>query len=148
MAMQWTPNQVSLLNLFETRFDQNEHKSCFISSVISERDYEEEIRGLGLRHNARFGSTLIQLGGQLSNSTGLGVDRFRRRPGHARNPEKEFSPHGSAGQSPLRPEKVERCVPPGAPRRMMNRDFNEIMKQAGIAKFAVNKGDDGLWIRI
>ncbi len=45
-------------------------------------------------------------------------------------------------------EKRKDGVPPGAPRRMMNRDFNEIMKQTGIAKFAVNKGDDGLWIRI
>ena len=39
-------------------------------------------------------------------------------------------------------------VPSGAPSRMMNRDFNEIMKQTGIARFSVNKGDDGLWVRI
>jgi len=45
-------------------------------------------------------------------------------------------------------EKRKDGVPPGAPSRMMNRDFNEIMKQTGIANFAVNRGDDGLWIRI
>jgi SAM-dependent methyltransferase len=45
-------------------------------------------------------------------------------------------------------EKRKDGLPPGAPRRMMDRDFNEIMKQTGIARFAVNKGDDGLWIRI
>jgi SAM-dependent methyltransferase len=45
-------------------------------------------------------------------------------------------------------EKRKDGVPPGAPSRMMNRDFNEILQQTGIAKYAVNKGDDGLWIRI
>lgn len=74
MAMQWTPNQVTLLNLFNTRFDQNEHNNSFVSSTISERDYEEETWGGGLRHNARFGNTLIQLGGQYSNSSGFGAN--------------------------------------------------------------------------
>lgn len=45
-------------------------------------------------------------------------------------------------------QKRKDGVPPGPPRRMMNRDFNDIMKQTGIARFAVHKGDDGLWIRI
>jgi hypothetical protein len=72
MAMQWTPNQVSLLNLFKTRFDQNEHNESFVSPAFSERDYEEETWGAGFRHNARFGNTLIQVGGQYSNSTGFG----------------------------------------------------------------------------
>lgn len=72
MAMQWTPNQVSMLNLFQTRFDQNEHNNSFVSATGSDRDYEEETWGAGFRHNARFGNTLIQLGGQYSNSTGFG----------------------------------------------------------------------------
>lgn len=72
MAMQWTPNQVSLLNLFQTRYDQNEHNDSFVSSATSWRDYEDETWGGGLRHNARFGNTLIQLGGQYSNSNGFG----------------------------------------------------------------------------
>lgn len=72
MAMQWTPNQVSLLNLFKTRYDQNEHNDSFASTTTSQRDYEEETWGGGFRHNARFGNTLIQLGGQYSNSNGYG----------------------------------------------------------------------------
>ncbi len=72
MALQWTPNQVSLLNLFSTNFDQIEHNKSFTSTTSSERDYEEETWGGGFRHNARFGNTLIQLGGQYSNSTGFG----------------------------------------------------------------------------
>jgi hypothetical protein len=76
MAMQWTPGQVSLLNLFNTRFDQNEHMESFTSTTASARDYEEETWGAGLRHNARFGNTLIQVGGQYSNSTGLGGNLY------------------------------------------------------------------------
>jgi hypothetical protein len=76
MAMQWSPGQVSLLNLFNTRFDQNEHMESFVSTTASTRDYEEETWGAGLRHNARFGNTLIQVGGQYSNSTGLGGNLY------------------------------------------------------------------------
>lgn len=54
----------------------------------------------------------------------------------------------AAGQARPDSDKSKDGVPPGAPRRMMNHDFNEIMQQAGIARYAVNKGDDGLWIRI
>jgi hypothetical protein len=36
------------------------------------RDFNEETEGIGLRHNARFGNTLFQAGGQISNSTGFG----------------------------------------------------------------------------
>jgi SAM-dependent methyltransferase len=45
-------------------------------------------------------------------------------------------------------EKRKDGVPPGPPRRMMNRDFNEIMKQTGIKQYQVNKGNDGMWIQI
>ena len=34
------------------------------------------------------------------------------------------------------------------PRNIPKRDYDEIMKQTGIAKFTINKGDDGMWIQI
>ena len=72
MAMQWTSGQTTLLNLFRTEYEQYEHNESFASATASSREYEEDTKGVGLRHNARFGNTLIQLGGQMSNSTGFG----------------------------------------------------------------------------
>ncbi|MBN1906987.1 MAG: TonB-dependent receptor plug domain-containing protein [Deltaproteobacteria bacterium] len=72
MAMNWTSDQVTLLNIFQTNYDQHENNASFISTDISYRDYEEETKGIGLRHNARFGNTLFQAGGQISKSTGFG----------------------------------------------------------------------------
>ena len=72
MGMQWTPGQTTLLNLFRTEYEQYEHNENFASTTASSREYEEDTKGFGLRHNARFGNTLIQLGGQMSNSTGFG----------------------------------------------------------------------------
>jgi len=73
MAVQWSPNQTTLLNLFKVEYDQQEYVSSFSSSTTTERDeYEEETRGLGLRHNFRWNDTLLQLGGQWSKSEGSG----------------------------------------------------------------------------
>ena len=72
MTMQWTPHQTTLFNLFKTLYSQTEHTESFASSASSLRDYDEDSKGFGLRHNARFGDTLIQVGGQMSNSTGFG----------------------------------------------------------------------------
>lgn len=72
MRLQWTPNQTTLFNMFLTQYDQTEHNESFTSSASTLREYEEETSGFGLRHNARFGNTLVQLGGQMSNSTGSG----------------------------------------------------------------------------
>lgn len=72
MAMQWTPNQTTLFNLFQTRYSQTEHNESFANATSSVREYDEDTSGFGLRHNARFGDTLVQVGGQMSNSTGFG----------------------------------------------------------------------------
>jgi outer membrane cobalamin receptor len=72
MAMQWTPNQITLLNLFQTKFEQTEHNDSFTSPATTTKNYSEDTKGIGLRHNARFGDTLLQVGGQMSNSTGFG----------------------------------------------------------------------------
>jgi len=72
MAMQWTSNQTTLFNLFKTMYSQTEHNESFASKTSSLREYDEDTSGFGLRHNARFGNTLVQVCGQMSNSTGFG----------------------------------------------------------------------------
>ena len=71
-TMQWTPSQTTLLNLFKTLYDQEEHNDSFTSKATSVREFEEDSSGIGLRHNARFGDTLVQLGGQMTEVTGFG----------------------------------------------------------------------------
>jgi len=71
-AMQWTPNQTTLFNLFKTMYSQTELGQSFLAIASSQGDYDEDTKGFGLRHNARFGDTLVQVGGQMSNSTGFG----------------------------------------------------------------------------
>lgn len=72
MAMQWTPNQTTLFNVFKTTYNQKEHNESFTSSTASIRQYDEDTSGFGLRHNARFGDTLVQAGWQMSDSSGFG----------------------------------------------------------------------------
>lgn len=36
----------------------------------------------------------------------------------------------------------------GHPHNIPSRDYEEIMKQTGIAKYKVNRGDDGMWIQV
>ena len=47
---------------------------------------------------------------------------------------------------PLPPEDGERRK--GPPRRMMKRNYDEIMEQTGIPHFLIDKGDDGVWIQM
>ena len=72
MAMQWTPNQTTLFNMFKTEYEQTEQNGTFTSSVTSLREFSEETSGFGLRHNARFDNTLLQAGWQMSNNKGFG----------------------------------------------------------------------------
>lgn len=72
MTMEWTPAQTSLLNVFYTRYEQDEHNGSFATDTLTEREYEEKTKGFGFRHNAQFGDTLVQVGAQMSNSTGFG----------------------------------------------------------------------------
>lgn len=72
MAMQWSPNQTTLVNIFKTLYDQSEHNGSFTSSVTTMREYSEDSSGFGLRHNARFGDTLLQAGWQVADTSGFG----------------------------------------------------------------------------
>ena len=74
MRLQWTPNQTTLLNIFQVYYDQTEIDDSFASNASKTTYYNEATKGVGLRHNARFGDTLIQIGGQISDSTGFGPD--------------------------------------------------------------------------
>lgn len=69
-VMSWTPGQVSLFNVFTTEADQTEYNNSFTSATVKRSTSDEDTSGFGLRHNARFGDTLVQVGGQLSKSTG------------------------------------------------------------------------------
>ena len=72
-SLQWTKNQVTLFNVFKTDYEQNEHNGTFTDTSVTDKDvYQEDTSGFGLRHNAQFGDTLVQLGFQSSNSTGYG----------------------------------------------------------------------------
>ena len=73
MTLQWSPNQTTLLNLYQVQYEQTEHNDSFTSPATTTKDYKEKTSGLGLRHNACFfKNTLLQLGGQISNSKGSG----------------------------------------------------------------------------
>ena len=74
MRLQWTPDQTTLFNIFRTSYSQTEHDESFVSAASTTSHYDEQTSGLGLRHNAQFGNTLIQVGGQMSDSTGFGPD--------------------------------------------------------------------------
>ncbi|MBU1054636.1 MAG: TonB-dependent receptor plug domain-containing protein [Proteobacteria bacterium] len=72
MGIRWDNNNTTLLNLFKVQYDQTERNESFSSSAVTIKEYEEETSGIGLRHNSCFYNTLLQLGGQMSNSKGYG----------------------------------------------------------------------------
>ena len=76
MEVRWSTDQVTMLSAFNVDYDQTEHDEYFSSSKSSIREYEEKTSGISLRHNARFGNTLVQLGGQLTNSEGQGANLY------------------------------------------------------------------------
>jgi len=78
MSIEWSPSQTTLLNLFQTKYNQEEHNDTFGSAPTAAKHYEEKTKGWGLRHNARFGDTLFQLGLQNSNSTGFGPNTSQK----------------------------------------------------------------------
>ena len=71
-TMAWSPDQVTLLDLYYTKYEQNEIDASFANSVVSTRYYSEKTGGANLRHSLRLGSTLIQVGGQYSWGRGFG----------------------------------------------------------------------------
>lgn len=72
MSMQWNESQATLFSAFKTDYSQAEIAESFANTSHTEKHYDETTKGYSLRHNARFGDTLIQLGGQITNSNGFG----------------------------------------------------------------------------
>ena len=73
MSMAWTDNQVTLLSFFDTKYQQTEYDESFSSNkAVAPKYFDEKTRGYNLRHNARFGDTLLQAGWQATESEGFG----------------------------------------------------------------------------
>ncbi len=72
MGMQWNESQNTLFSMFTTEYNQKEIAESFANTTRSEKTYAEKTRGYSLRHSARFGDTLLQLGGQSTHSDGIG----------------------------------------------------------------------------
>ncbi len=72
MAINWSSQQVTLLNLYRVEYDQTEHNDSFATSATNTKEYQEATNGIGLRHNLQWHDTLLQFGGQLSSSKGSG----------------------------------------------------------------------------
>jgi iron complex outermembrane receptor protein len=71
-SLAWNENQTSLLSIYNTKYNQTEHNESFTSAAASMRLFEEKTSGYSLRHNARFGDTLLQVGKQYTESEGFG----------------------------------------------------------------------------
>lgn len=72
-SMAWTENQVTLLSLFSTEYEQTEYDASFASSAaVAAKHFDEKTSGYSLRHNARFGDTLVVVGNQSTRSEGFG----------------------------------------------------------------------------
>jgi iron complex outermembrane recepter protein len=72
MGMEWNKNQVTLLSVFSTEYEQTEYNESFANSTITTRRFNEKSSGYNLRHNARFDETLVQLSAQSTRSEGYG----------------------------------------------------------------------------
>jgi iron complex outermembrane recepter protein len=72
MTMAWNDEQVTMLSVFHTKYQQDEHDGSFANSTLTNRHFDERSSGYNLRHNARFGDTLIQLSRQYTESEGFG----------------------------------------------------------------------------
>lgn len=71
-TMSWSPNEVTLLDLYYTKYEQNEIDASSKSAIATTRYYSEKTGGASLRHNLRLGSTLFQLGGEYIWGRGFG----------------------------------------------------------------------------
>lgn len=74
LGMAWSPDQVTLLALFGTKYRHTEYDESFDPKVAWKPSTyaEEESGGWNLRHNARFGGTLVQLGALSTRNEGYG----------------------------------------------------------------------------
>ena len=71
--MAWNENQVTLFSLSSTSYEQYEHDESFANNTIPAATYyKETTETYSLRHNAKFGDTSFQFGGQFTHSNGFG----------------------------------------------------------------------------
>lgn len=78
MSMKWNEDQITLFSFGKTNYKQTEINENFANTSHAEKYYNEDTKSYSLRHNATFGNTLIQLGGQLSNSEGFGPNLSKK----------------------------------------------------------------------
>ncbi|MFA5501959.1 MAG: TonB-dependent receptor plug domain-containing protein [Sulfurovaceae bacterium] len=78
MSMKWNEDQITLFSFGKTNYKQTEINENFANTSYAEKHYEEDTKSYSLRHNATFGNTLIQLGGQLSSSKGFGPNLSKK----------------------------------------------------------------------
>ncbi|MDR3370321.1 TonB-dependent receptor domain-containing protein [Rhodoferax sp.] len=71
-SMAWSDNQTTLLSAYNTQFNQQEYNASFANATVTSRQFEEKTSGYSIRHNVRFGDTLVQVGKQYTLSEGFG----------------------------------------------------------------------------
>ena len=71
-SMLWNEKQITLFSLSRVNYEQDEHNEYFDKDNAAHKHYEEKTQTYSLRHNATFGNTFVQLGGQYSQSEGYG----------------------------------------------------------------------------
>lgn len=73
-SLAWTPDQVTLLSVFDTKYQHTEYDESFDPKVAWKPSTyaEDKSSGWNARHSARFGGTLIQLGALSTKSEGYG----------------------------------------------------------------------------
>ncbi len=68
----WSENQVTLFSASSIMYEQTEINDNFANTSHAQKEYTESTQTYSLRHKARFGNTLINLGGQMTHSKGFG----------------------------------------------------------------------------
>lgn len=85
-SMAWTPDQVTLLSLFDTKYQHTEYDESFAPGAAWKPSTyaEEKSSGWNLRHGARFGATLVQLGVLRTRNEGYGPNTSNQNRWHSR----------------------------------------------------------------
>ncbi len=85
LSMAWTPDQVTLLSVFGTRYQHTEYNESFAPGAVWKAPTyaEEKSSGWNLRHSARFGDTLVQLGALSTRSEGYGPNTSNQNRWHS-----------------------------------------------------------------
>ena len=72
-TVNWNPDQVTLASVFGTHYSQIETDAYFTNTPAPKfTSYDESTSGYSLRHNAKFGSTNVNLGTQSTHSWASG----------------------------------------------------------------------------